>query len=231
MQWFQKALGDRIFCLKSHVGDARVYPICLQISLNDSLDGSLLWTNQYFVILSLCGEGVTICRSQYVPHSKNQSSAYYRHHLSSNNVAKNTSAPSTLAWNSSTSHHHSSSFSSNSMCTFNNAQLDPKYGIVMVWSPGSHLAFSFFNTIKDSLWRRMGDKYHATEWALFPNTAFYTRTFNNTKLSTSGAKIQVTLLPFDVKLQHTMMAHSVVITSFPFGKAKQGTWVMLWWHT
>jgi hypothetical protein len=64
--------------------------------------------------------------------------------------------------------------------------------VVLGWIPGSHLTFSFRDSMRESIKELMNIEYSTVEWELFPKTICYTRPANGVKLSTSGVSIQVT---------------------------------------
>jgi hypothetical protein len=72
----------------------------------------------------------------------------------------------------------------------NNAQLGPEEEVVLEWIPGSHPAFSFRDSMHESIKELMKIEYSTV--ALFPETIFYTRSSDGVKLSTSGVSLQVT---------------------------------------
>jgi hypothetical protein len=64
--------------------------------------------------------------------------------------------------------------------------------VVLGWIPGSHTAFSFRDSMSEAINNQMPIEYANVEWALFPNTIYYTRASDSVKLSTSGVSLQVT---------------------------------------
>jgi hypothetical protein len=74
----------------------------------------------------------------------------------------------------------------------NNAQLGPEEAVVLGWIPGSHPAFSFQDSMSEAINNQMPIEYADVEWALFPNTIYYTRASDGVKLSTLGVSLQVT---------------------------------------
>jgi hypothetical protein len=146
-----------------------------------------------FAILPLYGEGNPICWPQDILNSKYALTVYYRHRLAGNNISGKMQIQSTC----SIAHlkHSTSSFKQyllEERVHINNSQLGPEEAVVLGWITGSHLAFSFHDSMRESITELMNIEYSTVEWALFPKTIFYTRSSNGVKLSTSGVSLQVT---------------------------------------
>jgi hypothetical protein len=149
--------------------------------------------DENFCILLLYGEVNPINKPQDVPNSEDSITVYYRHRLAGNNVSGKMRIQS-----SSTIAQMKQATSSFKLYLFknrvhiNNAQLGPEEAVVFGWISGSHLSFSFRDSIRESIKKQKPIEYNNVEWALFPKTIYYTRSSDRVNISTSGVSLQVT---------------------------------------
>jgi hypothetical protein len=196
------------------------------------------------MILPLYGEGSPLCCPQddlspaRRAKSRDAIAVYYRHRLASNNVSGKMWIQSTCIIaqinNSTSSFKH---YLLDERSHINNSQFGAEEAIVLGRIPVSHPAFSFRESMRESITELLKIEYSNFDWALSPKTILYTISSNGAKLSTSGVLLKVTkqeagqvetmrediAMMWQVALDHRG-GHLVGKNFLPFGK--QETWEM-----
>jgi predicted oxidoreductase len=101
---------------------------------------------------------------QYVPNSKYALTVYYRHRLAGNSISGNMGIQSTCSITQ--LKHSTSSFKQyllEERVHINNAQLGPEEAVVLGWIQGPHPAFSFRDSMRESIKELMKLKYSTIE--------------------------------------------------------------------
>jgi hypothetical protein len=116
--------------------------------------------DEYFCIIPLYGDGNPISKPQDVSNSKDANTVYYRHCLAGNNVIGNMriQSTSTIAQMK----HVTSTFKQyliKDRVHINTAQLGPDEAVLLGWIPGSHLAFSFRDNMREAIKDKMPIEY------------------------------------------------------------------------